>query len=123
MHVTIAQASRDSGLAKSRAELLLQHGFVVDTFATPNAMSKACEKQRFDLLIIGHLLEYQSRQEIREAFRNLNPGSPVLQLTTVTEAGSDTGANYNFCVSEGPEALVKCVEKILKTRSASAGSI
>jgi len=120
MPVTIAQASHDPALARSRAELLLQYGFDVHTFATPKAMSNACEKQRFDLLIIGHLLEYESRHEMRETFRNLNPGSPVLQLTAITETSSDSGANYNFCVSEGPEALVKCVEKILKTKSASA---
>lgn len=86
-------------------------------------MSEASEKQRFDLLIIGHSLEYASRQEMREAFRTCNPGSPVLQLTALLEARDDTGANYGFCVSDGPEALVKCVEKILKTRSASAGSV
>src|SRR5512146_2099400 len=120
MPFTIAQASHDPALARSRAELLHQYGFDVHTFTAPKAMSQTSEKLRFDLLIIGHSLEYPSRQEMRETFRKLNPGSPVLQLMAITEASSDSGANYNFCVSEGPEALVKYVEEILKTGSASA---
>lgn len=123
MQVKIAQASLDSALAKSRAELLLQYGFAVQTFETPNAMKSACENQRFDLLIVGHSLEYPTRDEICTAFRKLNPESPILQLKAVTETIDDARANFNFSVSEGPHALVKYIEEILHTKTSSATNL
>jgi hypothetical protein len=44
-------------------------------------------------------------------------------LKAISEILDDSGANYYFSVTEGPAALVDCVETILNTRGASAKTL
>jgi DNA-binding NtrC family response regulator len=119
----IAQASVDHTLAATREALLTTAGHSVTTFQSVPQLLEICKSQKFDLLIIGHLLEYADREKVRKAFRILNPGVPVLQFLRLPDvlSGMDAtdGANYVFDVMQGPEALLKCVNGIVGLRMAS----
>ena len=81
----IAQISADVLLAHSREQLLLNAGYDVRTFHSSIELAQGCNGQRFDLLIVGHSLEYHPREQAQQLFRQQNPDSPVVQLTASHE--------------------------------------
>jgi DNA-binding response OmpR family regulator len=116
----IAQASADASLAHSREQVLTMAGFAVRTLTDVEELAVACRQERFDLLIVGHLLEYRSRQDIAQAFRKLNPGAPIVQLVSMNEPAGEV--DYVFDIHKGPDALLALLSTILlKPHSQSFG--
>lgn len=113
MKKRIAQVSADANLAKSRAELLHTAGYEVKTFESSAALLVDALQHKFDLLIVGHSLEYQSREKVHLLFKQYNPTSPVLQLTSSNEDAP--GADLAFDVSLGPGELLHVVSKVLRS--------
>ncbi len=75
-------------------------------------MAEACKTQSFDLLIIGHKLEYPFRNEMCSTFRKFNKGGLVVQFDL--QASSLMGeSDYVHDVSSGPASLLDLLTKIL----------
>jgi FixJ family two-component response regulator len=112
MKKRIAQVSADADLAHSRAELLHTAGYEVKTFHSSDELLQDPIRQKFDLLIVGHSLEYPTREKVHVLFKQFNPDSPVLQLTSSNE--SVPGADLSFNVFQGPEEFLHTVAKVLQ---------
>ena len=111
--LTIAQVSADASLAKSRAELLRTAGYEVQTFTSFNDLLHN-SNQEFDLLIIGHSLEYHSIGDVEQLFRKKNPHSPILQLIATNR--ERTEADILFDVYKGPDKLLQFVKQMVENR-------
>lgn len=111
--LTIAQVSADATLANSRAELLRIAGYEVQTFASFNELLQN-SNARFDLLIIGHSLEYRSIGDVEQLFRSKNPHSPILQLVATDQKHTD--ADILFDVYKGPDKLLELVRQMVENR-------
>jgi FixJ family two-component response regulator len=112
--VRIAQVSADAMLAKSRAELLRSAGYQVQTFTSFNDLLHD-SNQEFDLLIIGHSLEYRSKGEIENLFKQTNPRFRILQLVATNHEGHE--ADILFDVYKGPDKLLEFIKQMVETRS------
>ena len=108
----IAQASADLSLANTRAEVLRSAGYNVRTFLSSDELALACANQRFDLLLVGHSLEYEGREQMCATFRKCNVGAPILQLQ-LGEVVLAT-ADYVYSMDQGPGALVTLLDGILR---------
>jgi hypothetical protein len=71
--------------------------------------------RRFDLLIVGHSLEYSEREQVCAAFRTYNAGAPIVQLVVAMREMND-GADHAFVVDGGPQALLNLITMILGER-------
>ena len=115
---SIAQASTDTTLATTRAHVLQGSGYEVRNFMSPDELLHACRKEKFDLLLIGHLLEHVEREQMSFIFRTYNAGSPIVQLQSVETV--PTTADFSFNVENGPEALVHLLSEIVRGKRLSA---
>ncbi|MGE5109520.1 MAG: hypothetical protein ACM3JB_01600 [Acidobacteriaceae bacterium] len=111
MKKRIALVSEDAYLSASRAQLLHSAGYEVTTFQTKAELLQESLESRFDLLIVGHSLEYKSREKVHLLFRQFNPDSPVLQLIASDEEAP--GADLAFDIYKGPGELLQAVESVL----------
>jgi len=110
----IAQVSADAMLAKSREELLRVAGYQVQTFTSLDDLRLNCN-QRFDLLIIGHSLEYRSMGDVARAFKQNNPRAPILQLVATSQECSD--ADILFDIYKGPDELLELIKHVVESGS------
>jgi len=115
MRKRIAQVSADVQLAHSREELLHTAGYEVKTFQSSEELLQDSAQRKYDLLIVGHSLEYRSREKVQVLFKQYNPDSRVLQLTASNEGAQ--GADLTFDVYRGPEELLQAVAKVLGPES------
>lgn len=107
----IAQVSADLELASSRAEFLRSAGYNVVTFGSAEEFIPACKSLRFDLLMVGHSLEYRGSEAVCALFREYKPDSPILQLQLLD--GISSTADYVFNISKGPDSLLALLNEIL----------
>ncbi len=120
MQPRIAQASSDVPLAVSREEVLRQAGYEVHTVASSHELTFACANQMFDLLLVGHSLEFAEGEDIRATFRKLNHRAPIVQLVSEDESTGD--ADYSINVYNGPAALMQLLKNLLEGSHFEASS-
>jgi len=113
----ILSISYDESLLETRRMLLENAGFdVVPALGFTDALVH-CEMEKFDLIIIGHTLP-RSDKEALVANIKLKKCGPVLSLRK-HEDQPVPGADWSVDSGEGPEVLLKTVQKILGTRGRS----
>ena len=112
---TILSISYDSSLARTREMLLAAAGFQVATFTDCELAIQACQRQSFDLLLIGHSIPLYERKRLLAELRGLCQ-APVLALLRHSESPLP-GADYVFDASQSPVQLLETVMNILSADS------
>jgi DNA-binding NtrC family response regulator len=112
---TILSISYDSSLARTREMLLVAAGFQVATFTESELAIQACQRQSFDLVLIGHSIPLSERKRLLDRVRALCQ-APVLALLRYSESPLP-GADYVFDASQSPVQLLETVMNILSADS------
>jgi len=76
----ILSASLDSGLNHSRALLLREHGFEVETAASLETARQLIEKREFNILIFGSTLPRDACWTLAGVFRERHPGGKIIEI-------------------------------------------
>lgn len=108
----ILSVSYDISLLHTRERLLENEGYRITSVETLNDAIGCCEKNGFDLFIIGHSIPDTDKKRLIRAFRDKCP-SPVLALRRGGE-GPMIGADY-YAFPYDPVELIQNVKKILST--------
>ncbi len=70
----------DAGLNHSRALLLRDHGFEVETSDTIEKAHRLIESERFEILIFGSTLPSDACWRLAAAFRERHPGGKIIEI-------------------------------------------
>lgn len=101
----------DAALLNTREHLLTRFGVtVISALGVSNAL-RLCEDGDFALLILGHTVPSDRKNEIIQSFRRTCGGS-ILAVHTPWELPV-ADADYNFDSSDSPGELLALVTRIL----------
>jgi hypothetical protein len=78
--IRVLSASVDSGLNRSRAMLLQDHGFDVATSESLEHAREQIAKHTFDVLIFGSTLPTDICWQLAEVFRVRNPSGRIIEI-------------------------------------------
>ena len=107
----IHSLSYDGSLARTREMLFLGAGFQVSTFMNTALAVQACQRESFDLIVVGHSIPLSERKSLINEVRGLC-GTPILAMLRHGEAPL-AGADYFFDSSQNPAYLLEMVIHIL----------
>jgi len=112
----ILSVSYDADLLHARHLLLQNEGYDVISVLGFTEPMNYCEKDEFDLLILGHSIPHLDKEVIAEAFSSCSD-APIIALKTSGELPLD---NIAFHADPDPQVLLDLVAKIFmrqRTRS------
>jgi DNA-binding NtrC family response regulator len=118
MRKTILSISPSQALLTTRQMLLEREGYAVVSCANFREMELACTDCRFDLGIIGHSLEANTKRALAARIRDLSPGTPILEMCHISPEITDA----EFITSDNPTELIRHVREILGDLALSAKS-
>jgi len=107
----ILSLSYDRSLARTREMLFLGAGFQVTTYMNTALAIQACQRESFDLIVVGHSIPLNERRSLLKEVRELC-GTPILAMLRHGEAPLH-GADYLFDASQNPAHLLEMVIHIL----------
>lgn len=113
----ILSISYDEALLKTRALMLSREGFEVESAVGFSAAIHACEKGRFDLVIMGHSIPPDDKAAIIKQLRTVCP-TPILALRRPHEPPLKA-AEYNL-ESGDPDQFLDYVKEITNQKAHSA---
>jgi len=108
----ILSITHDPSLARTRELLLSKAGYDVSSFLDPAAAIQKCQRETFDLAIVGHSIPLDQRRTLVKALRDAC-AIPILALTRSGEA-TLTDADYWCDPSEAPALFLEAVKRSLK---------
>jgi CheY-like chemotaxis protein len=106
---SILSISPSQALLTTRKMLLEREGYSVVSCANFREMELACVDQTFDLAIIGHSLEANTKRALAARIRDVSPGTPILEMCHISPEISDA----EFTTSDNPTELIRHVRQIL----------
>ena len=113
----ILSISYDKALLHTRAMMLSREGFEVESAVGFTAAIQACEKGKFDLVIMGHSIPSEDKSAIVKQLRAVC-ATPVLALRRANEAPIKT-AEYNLD-SGDPQRFLSYVKEITNHKTQAA---
>lgn len=113
----ILSISYDKALLHTRELLLSREGFEVESAVGFSAALHACEKGKFDLMIVGHSIPGEDKAAMIQQLRALCK-TPILALGRPNEPPVNA-AEYNLD-SGDPERFLGYIREITKSLRTSA---
>ena len=108
----ILSISYEQSLLLTREMLLSDAGFQVTPAKTLRDALECCRKSKFDLIIVGHSIPKNDKQEVVKQIRQLS-SAPVLSIRRHGEEPLPE-ATYSIASIAGPEALLEAVKEALR---------
>lgn len=105
----ILSISPSQALLTTRKMLLEREGYAVVSCANFREMEAACTDRQFDLAIIGHSLEANTKRALAARIRDLSPGTPILEMCHISPEITDA----EFTTSDNPTEVIRHVRQIL----------
>jgi DNA-binding NtrC family response regulator len=107
----ILSVSYDQSLLLTREMLLTVAGFEATSVKTLRDALECCRNGRFDLIIVGHSIPKEDKQDIVQQLRKLS-SAPVLSIRRHGEEPLPD-ATHSVDSIEGPTGLLEAVERAL----------
>jgi len=114
----ILSISYDEALLRTREMLLKRKGYEVESAIGFSAALHACEHQRFDLVIMGHSIPSEDKEQIIRQLRAVCK-TPILALRRPNDPPLKA-AEYTLD-SGDPEIFLANVQEITRQRSGTSG--
>jgi len=114
----ILSISYDQALLHTRAIMLSREGFEVESAVGFTAAIQACEKGRFDLVIMGHSIPSEDKSAIVKQLRAVC-STPVLALRRPNDPPVRT-AEYNLDSSD-PQRFLSYIKEITNHETQATG--
>jgi CheY-like chemotaxis protein len=108
----ILSVSYEQSLLLTREMLLSDAGFQVTSAKTLRDALECCRKGRFDLIIVGHSIPKNDKQDVVKQIRQLS-SAPVLSIRRHGEEPLPE-ATHSIDSIAGPEALLQAVTEALQ---------
>ncbi len=115
----ILSISYDESLLTTRHMILQEAGFRVTSVLGFLDAIGACEKEPFDLIIVGHSIPGSDKKALLEKLKETCPQSPVLGLRRVGQPAME-GMDCTIEAEEGPATLIAMVQKAVEEKSKPA---
>ncbi len=110
---TILSVSNDRSLLDSRTAVLQHAGYtVVATLDASSALRLiSSQTHKFDVLIVGHSVTAEQRQQLAAAARSANA---KVVVTYAGDEGRDTPADAYVEALSGPPKLLACLASVVR---------
>jgi hypothetical protein len=99
------------GLAETRSLLIRSVGLEVKTVFNLQEMQEACQRDKYDLLLVTQGISEKEKRRIILEFRKLTDKTPILEIYDISPDLPD--AEFRFHSLEGPEAFTIHLKTIL----------
>ncbi len=110
----ILSISRNSGLLATRNDALAIAGYRVAAPKEPNEAVLLLSEGSFDVVVIGHSVEHETREGLIRTLRALLPYAPIIFVYTEPESIEEPLADVSVDVTAGPAPLVAELDKRLR---------
>lgn len=117
----VLSISYDESLARTRELILEAAGINVHTALDLQKAMGLFEKNRYDLVILGHSIPFKERQLIAQRLRAIS-STPILAISRVGEH-SPVPAEHHVNAADGPRRLLTMVRGILKMAEPAAATL
>ena len=114
----ILSLSANSELGKLRAMVLRQAGYDVKWPSSKSETEALLGNERFDILLIGHMISGHSAREFADAFRARNPNGKIIVIMATTYIM--VKADKTVRAIDGPEALLEALGELLGSNRSAA---
>ncbi len=112
----ILQLEFSESLAQIRKEILVQHGYTVESLVgLEQARSFSPEGNSIDLVVIGHRASWHERNQLISYFNEVLPGVPILAFLRMGD-GSFSGIQLSI-PADDPVGWLRGVSKVPKPTS------
>ena len=101
-------------LAETRSLLIRSVGLEVRTVFNLQEMQEACQRDKYDLLLVTQGISEREKRRIILEFRKLTDKTPILEIYDISPDLPD--AEFRFHSAEGPEAFTIHLRTILSAR-------
>ena len=109
--IRILSASMDAGLNRSRALLLREHGFDVNTSESLEQATQLIEAEHFDVLIFGSTLSRDACWTLAEAFRKRHAAGKIVEILPSPWSTPRASVDATVVGSEEPAKLVASIQQ------------
>jgi PleD family two-component response regulator len=111
--IRVLSASTDRNLNLARALLLQHHGFKVTALESKAEALKEIERRRFDVLIFGSTLPYDTCWELAGVFRKHNSAGKIVEIIPSPWTAPKNQPDATVVSSDEPTELIKVIHEQL----------
>ncbi len=108
--------SLDPGLNHSRALLLRDHGFVVETCESIDKGHRLIETGNYEVLIFGNTLPNDTCWMLEQVFRKHHPRGTMIEIRPSPWAAARSQADATVVGSDEPSTLVHAIRDAVGSR-------
>lgn len=114
--VRVLSASMDPGLNHSRALLLRDHGFLVETCESVDKAQILVAQENFDALIFGSTLPSDACSQLERAFRRCQSKGVIIEILPSPWVEARSHPDATVVGTDEPASLVNVLLEAVETR-------